>query len=220
MALISREHGFLFILNPRTGSTAIAHGALIPQTGAEWLPRSDVRDDSGRLLAPRKHTTVDQLRATGLLTEEQLRGLFVFTGVRNPFDSLVSLYEKIRQKYVRYLDDPRHWVHNNPRQARLMRVAVEEGFNAWLRAKYPEKGQEPVLFQAPYLERADHVIRFENLREDFAKAMVAVGLADVSVPRLNPTDREPDYRPYYDEWSRRRITRLFAPTLERFGYRF
>lgn len=148
-------------------------------------------------------------------------GSSCFTGVRNPFDSLVSLYEKIRQKYVHHLDDPRHWVNDNPRQARLMRIAVEEGFNAWLRAKYPERpAREPVFFQAPYLEGADHVIRFENLQEDFAKAMVAVGLPDVSVPRLNTTDREPDHRPYYDEWSRRRIGRLFAPTLERFGYRF
>src|SRR5690606_17344118 len=80
MALISREHGFLFILTPRTGSTAIAHGALIPQTGAEWLPRHDIRANSGRMLAPRKHTTIARLRDAGLLAEEDQRRLFVFHG--------------------------------------------------------------------------------------------------------------------------------------------
>ena len=221
MAIISREHGYLFILNPRTGCTAIANGALIPHLGGEWLPPSDVRGGDGALLAPQKHTTVAQLRRAGLITDEQLRDLFVLVGVRNPFDSLVSLYEKIRQNYVRHFDDPTHWMHNNPRQVRLMKVAAEDGFNAWVRAKYPRaKVRKPLMFQAPFMEAADFFIRLEQLQEDFSEAMTKVGLSGVEVPRINTTKRERDYRPFYDRRSRRRIERVFAPSFARFGYRF
>lgn len=221
MAIISREHGYLFVLNPRTGCTAIANGVLLPKLGGEWLPVEDIRSSSGKLLAPQKHTTVAQLRKADLIDEEQLRDLFVFVGVRNPFDSLVSLYEKIRQSYVRHFDNPGHWMHNNPAQVKLMKIAAEDGFNAWIRAKYPRsKARKPVMFQAPFMEAADFFIRFEHLQEDFAAALAKLGLAPIEIPRINTTKRARDHRPYYDRRSRRRIERVFAPTFERFGYGF
>ena len=107
MALLSDRHRFLFILNPRTASGALAR-ALSSATDARPFPEAPVLDASGRIAVAAKHGTIRQIREAGLLDDRALAGLFKLVVVRNPYDSLVSLWTKLacNPEYHALLGDP------------------------------------------------------------------------------------------------------------------
>ena len=70
MAVISKKHNLLFVLNPRTASTAL--GALLTQNyEGEYIPREDILDDQGMILLQRKHSTISELISNSFLSEEE-----------------------------------------------------------------------------------------------------------------------------------------------------
>ena len=87
MAVLCRDLGLLFVLNPATGSTAIGN---LPREkyGAEWLPADDTPS------VRKKHSTLRELMDAGLVSAEERSRLGVVTSVRNPYDRLVSIYAK------------------------------------------------------------------------------------------------------------------------------
>ena len=113
LAIICRKHGLLFIQAPRTGCTAIAR-LLMDRFQGEQLPAEDILDDNGHIVVPKKHCTVPQLLSQGLIPANYRASLLTFTSVRNPYDSLVSLYVKKSNKYVAYLADHTSWVYRIP----------------------------------------------------------------------------------------------------------
>lgn len=225
MPLLLDEHDLLFTMTPRTGCTAIAEGVLLPRFDATWLPAENVTNAAGKTIEGRKHITVPKMLQHGILTPERRAELHVFTSVRNPFDSLVSVYEKQRTKYVPLLDDPDSWVHRGE-YADLMKVAAEGDFDGWLEAKYARRGRRrrrpaPEHLQKSYVLHADTILRYETLQEDFTHLFEQRGIqGDTTIPRINVTDRGADWRSYYSKSSRRLVERMHAPDLERFGYAF
>lgn len=222
MAVLSERHRYLYIMAPRTGCTAVGDH-LVKQFDGRYLPAQDVRDEAGDIVVQRKHSTVAKLVDHDLLTRRQVRRLFVFTGVRNPFDSLASLWVKKRTSYQPLLDDPDSFVNRLPGFADDMRWIGEHTFSEWVERQYGhiDDNRRRHLY-GPYLRGADFVMRFERLQQDFATAMHKVGIDDPApIPLLNPTEgREDDYRVYYTPQARALIERVFAADLERFGYGF
>lgn len=240
MAVICRDAGILFLLAPRTASTAVAR-VLIDELHGEWIPDSDLFDGD-RLVAPEKHTTAAQLMAAGLLTPPELDRLHVFTAVRNPFDSLVSLYHKQRHEYADLGE--RSFVHTTAkaRFAEEMRAAAAMSFNGWVRFKLdpPLAKRSPVrvakrfarrvlldwrrtgTMYGPFYEAADTVLRFESLQDDLARMLSTRGLPPIVVPQHNRTESREGrhYRQFYDRRSRRLVTRAYRLDLERFDYEF
>ena len=66
MALLARDLGLLFIMAPHTGCTATGR-VLRKDFGARFLPKKKVHGPDGKLLIPRKHTTLPQLVESGIL---------------------------------------------------------------------------------------------------------------------------------------------------------
>ena len=66
MALLARDLGLLFIMAPHTGCTATGR-VLRKDLKARWLPNKKVDGPDGKLLVPRKHTTLPQLVESGVL---------------------------------------------------------------------------------------------------------------------------------------------------------
>lgn len=94
MAVYSPKLNYIFFANPNTASKAIAK-TLKAKLEGQRIPDGEVRDPkTNKVLVRAHHCTHQQLVSAGLLTEEQLQGLFKFTGVRNPFDQMVSKYVK------------------------------------------------------------------------------------------------------------------------------
>jgi hypothetical protein len=200
MALISKECRILFILNPRTGSTAVA-SALAQATRAEYIPPQVILDEAGYVKVPRKHSTMHQLLRERLLTREDLNGFTIFTTVRNPFDSLVSIWAKKRVQYAELAEQPDFFGHKIRGFMDDITFIRDHTFSDWVRRHYGplrDQGRTASLNRKHFRGCNAH-LRFENLQEDIAELMKSIGGPELVVPVLNETiGREKDHRQYYD----------------------
>src|SRR6476659_9512318 len=112
MAIICRQYSLLFIMTPRTACTAIGD-LLCTHYGGEFLPSEDVLDLQGFISVQKKHSTLQELFKHKILAPQEAKSLLKIAAVRNPFDSLVSLYYKQRLKYQPLLSDPSSWVNRS-----------------------------------------------------------------------------------------------------------
>jgi hypothetical protein len=214
---------------PRTGCTAV--GAVLTESfGAEWIPSAPIEEENGKFVVRMKHATLSELLAHGVLDPEELPSLLTFTTVRNPFDSLVTLYTKQRSDYAEA--DPAG-VNKLRGYAHAMRMAAELDFPDWIRWYVRPKSRKarvrswiPGLhprghLYRSFIEGASVIMRFEELQADFDRVLGRLGLPATPIPELNVSkSRSRDYREYYDRTSRRLVEKRFAPDLERFGYEF
>lgn len=227
MALISRKHRFLFIMAPRTACTAVGN-ALTLQLAAELLPAKDILRSDGTIEIPAKHTRLAQLLKGGIITPEERQGLFVFTTVRNPFDSLLSLYLKKSRQYQHFLADKSSWVYRLRGYAEDMDYCRTHSFEEWVLKNYwppwwqRVRGERRRSMNRPYADGADFVMRFETLQQDFDSALQQIGITErIEVPRINPTSRrDADYRSHYSQAARRAVAYTFHHDLQNYGYSF
>jgi hypothetical protein len=227
MAIICRDHGLLFIMTPRTACTAIGQ-LLCTHYGGKYLPSEDILDKDGCIRIQQKHSTLSELIENHLLSREDAARLLKFAAVRNPFDSLVSLYLKQRTKYQPLLLDPNSWVNRSPAYARNMRYASTHSFSAWLLKKCRKQllkrllGIPPSMF-IDYTSGTDAVIRYENLQPELNAVLKKAGLTvKTSLPMVNrTTERESsDYRRWYSRATAAAVRLAFADDLRRYGYKF
>lgn len=201
MAVYCAEHGLLFIGNKRTGSTAVGR-CLEQQLGGRYVPDKRLVLPDGSVISKR-HATLEQIRRAGLI-DVPLETLLKFTAVRNPFDSVVSHWAKLRFRGNR----AEVWVQRD-----------EVPFPAWVTRALGES--EPASMHAEFVDGVDVILRFESLASDLNELLRSRGLPAVDLQLDNRTDdRERDYRAYYDEPSRRIVERLFREDLDRYGYVF
>ena len=202
--------------------------ALQEQLGGEFLPPSDVIDACGNVLLVHKHNTLDQLFDAGLLTQAQAQRLFKFAGVRNPFDSLASLYVKKKHEYQKNMADPNSWVHRKPGYVEDMRFCRNHSFDEWIARHYRASTLKRLLGRGRrsmyrrFTAGMDFVIRFEQLHSDFSEALRRAGVTrHLELPTFNVTGhRVHDYRSYYSAASRRAVEHTFRIDLRRYGYQF
>jgi hypothetical protein len=233
MPVLSRGRGYLFLMAPRTACTAIGEDVLIPHLDGEYFPPSDVLDARGKLLVRHKHASVEELIRHNVLDEREARSLFKFTTVRNPFDSLVTLYVTMRDRYKDLVDVPDSFVQKRSVMVRMIRVAEQAPFEEWLEHKFHFGGAKGRarralgIYPAPrhmyqaYIDGADYVMRYESLQEDFNEVQRRLGISEpMEIPKRNVTEGKDHYRAYYTPRARRLVERAFAPDLVRFDYGF
>ncbi len=228
MAIICRSYNLLFIMTPRTACTAVG-SVLCRELGGEYLPENDILDDKGYFRVQSKHNTLTELLENDVMTATEASSLLKFTCVRNPFDSLFSLYTKKRHKYQPLLADPDSWVHKTPKYVEDMAFCKHHSFNAWIYKHYSRKAVKGVLGMGKssmferFVKGVDEVMHFENLQGDFQRVLKRAGVPfELSVPVVNKTlerDRE-GYRKQYSSVSRKIVEYAFNDDLNRFGYRF
>ena len=222
MAVLSRSLGYLFIMAPRTASTATAIHLCTRYEG-QRIPRRDLHNPDGTIAVDRKHATLSTLIQHGVIKAAQVNRLFTFTAVRNPFDSLVSLWVKKRTSYQELVGDPTSFVERKPGLADDLRWVLDHTFDEWVAHEYGHLDDGgPHHLYGGYIDGVDFIMRFETLQGDFAEAMRRIGVRDPEpIPMLNETEgREADYRRYYSRETRDLVARIFAADLEVFGYRF
>jgi hypothetical protein len=226
MAIISRPHRLLFLMAPRTGCTAVGR-VLTNSLSGEFLPREDLLDDAGFFLVQRKHSTLAQLLAHGILTSEERRTLFAFSAVRNPFDSLVSLYTKKATKYRSDVGQPDSWLHKVRGYVEDMEYCGTHDFNEWIQHRFARsaldrlRGRGRRRLYCHWVDGVDFVMRFERLQSDFDEVLRRAAVSvESQIPMTNVTSREKDYRPYYSRASRRIVEYAYADDLARFDYHF
>lgn len=192
------------------------------------MPPQDILDDTGSFDVPRKHCSIRQLLAKRLIPADYASTLITFTSVRNPYDSLASLYVKKRDKYRPLLADRSSWIYKVPGYVEDMEFCRTHSFEEWIEMHYPVSWLERMMgrgrrsLHARYTVGVDHVMRFERLQHDFEAVMRAAGIVDgVTIPAVNATPgKRADYQSYYTPQARRTVEYVFKPDLDKYGYSF
>jgi hypothetical protein len=227
MAIVCREHNLLFIMTPRTACTAIGE-LLCEDYGGKFLPPEDILDSRGMISIQKKHSTLAELIKGKILTREEAKSFLKVAAVRNPFDSLVSLYFKQRLKYQPLLADASSWVNRSPRYAAYMRYAQTHSFNEWVfKVSYRKLIKRLLGFRASmyadYTRGMDIVMRYENIEKDLGEVFRRAGMTqNVNIPMVNRTDerRGRDYRSCYSRRAALAVGIAYSYDLKTYGYQF
>ena len=136
--------------------------------------------------------------------DARVRGYFVISAVRNPFDRLISGWKYLAATANRplldvLLDPPREG--HDYRHLTRPQIAI---------LRDPTTGQLIV----------DDLIRFESLQADFDRVCARIGAPRSILPHVNMSMRERDYRAYFDARTRRLAEIMFAEDLAVFNYQF
>lgn len=213
--ILSRGRKYLFIHIPKTGGTAMAL-ALERRAMRDDIMLGDTpkaRQRRGRLKGVQaagrlwKHSTLSDL--DGLVTPDDVPGLFVFTLVRNPWDRMVSYY---------------HWLRGQGFDHPSVRLAKERDFAAFLahpqtQASIRANPARAYVTDAAGVERCDAFIRLEHFDRDAAPLVAHLGFPLV-LERVNESTRAREWRGYYDDATAALVADLCAEDIARFGYGF
>ena len=95
MAIICREHKLIYIQVPGTGCSVVSN-VLLEHLNGEMLGR--------------KHNDINEVLVEGLLSEADLEKYLIAANVRNPFDRLVTLYQRVRGDWA---TEQLNWAYAN-----------------------------------------------------------------------------------------------------------
>jgi len=142
--------------------------------------------------------------------ENEESEFFTFTVVRNPFDRLVSCWADRAKRS----GQPAYRPYKNYNFNEFARLVMCGRFRM-------DRHTVPMTWihtvsDKPLLHR---VLRFERLEEDLAELESFLGTTFVPLPRKNCT-KHADYRQYYDDDLRTRVSRYYWEDLKNFGYDF
>jgi hypothetical protein len=198
--IISDEHKYVFVELPWTGSTAISRELRQHYAGRHVL---------------RKHSNYREYLK---YASPEQRRYFVFSGIRNPLDSLVSIYVKFvtdhRENYSRDV----YWLsRRDKRQYRWVQENDPTFAEFFLRFyRFPMENWSSLDHH-----RFDYVYKLENVQEDFAEILRRIGLPQVGpLPVVHPTTGKSSWQDYYGPETYRRALFVCGPLMERWGYEF
>ena len=200
--MISFQKQFLFVHIPKTAGNSIqsilrdySEDEIVAlRSEQDGVERFGVRNPNFKI---KKHSTLAEYR--GALGEERFRSLYKFACVRNPWDRMVSYYFTPTQSVG-------EWDRKEFRKVISKALSVAD----YLRL---DRGEDD-----PF-SNVDHIMRFENLAEDFSALSGTLGLRAVRLPQYNRSNRE-HYSKYYNDELRELVRKRFASEIERFGYTF
>lgn len=154
-----------------------------------------------------KHSNLADIE--GLVSRDEIEGMFCFTLVRNPWDRMVSYY---------------HWLGVQSFAHPAVDAAKTLGFSEFLRAPAVAGPMRNHPAEA-YMRAADGTvhnalyIRLERFAEDAAPLFEHLGF-ELSLPTANESERDRDYRSYYSEADSDWVAEICARDIAVFGYSF
>ena len=213
-AMISHQYKCIFVEVPKTGSTSVRRilgPAIKPHLSLSeikrmmesyWVIRGGRTDRIMEWLYPM--LPAERRKERG---RQQFESYFKFGFVRNPWDRVVSLYER-----------------NEAAQMR-QQMSFEE-FVGWI--QYSSSTcvhSSPHRYQLDWFVDADgkmlsnFIGRFERLQEDWAMIAKKLG-ANEALPHTRANPRLRHYTEYYTAETKRIIEEKFKLDVETFNYRF
>lgn len=202
--IISDTYKYVFIEIPNTGCTSVRRVLRERYDGRPVL---------------HKHATYAELLRSDLCNRQDY---FVFATVRNPLDTAVTQYEKMRSNHKgRYTDPKRIGTHSVPHRVKRLFDLIHEGkadFATFLRHIHPQ------VYNNFYLllhEEMDFIMRFENLNTDFTTAISRIGIeSHEPLPHTNKTSEKAPFESYYTPDAIAHAVRVYGPYMAEWGYDF
>jgi len=208
--ILSRKYKYVFVEVPQTGCTAVSRELCQNYAGEDILY---------------KHATYNEFLRKASREEKKY---FVFGGVRNPLEIHVSQYFKYKNNHKGNFTNPEKLVSNGG----FITAADSEKF----KAIHNQGIDFPTYFQRYFTSiynnyymllysKFDFIIRFENLTEDFAKALRKIGIDPIRpLPTVNKTNKEgmkkPDIWSFYTHEMRDQVIKTHGPFMKKWGYTF
>jgi hypothetical protein len=192
--IISEKHKYIFVELPHTGSTAISNELCENYDGERIM---------------KYHSFFHELQ--GKVTNKN--DYFVFSGIRNPLDEVVSIYLKYKTDQITEYEI----IADLDRASRQRYTfAKNNSYQDYLRRFY----------KIPYdnwsclsHSQFDYVIKFENIQNDFQTALCRIGLAlKRPLPIVNPTRQKRHYLTYYPPEIYDYARYVFGPFMKRWNY--
>jgi hypothetical protein len=213
--IISHGRRYIFVHIPKTGGTSMAlalegramkDDIMLGDTPKARNRRHRVKGipSRGRLW---KHSTLGDI--DGLVSPQNIEDYFAFTLVRNPWDRMVSYY---------------HWLRNQSFDHPAVSMAKTLGFRDFVideRTVLTNKTNPARSYMecADRIERCDAYLRIENFWADAEPLFAHLGF-NFSLPQVNRSERECDYRSYYDSETVDVVAACCREDIDRFEYQF
>ena len=204
--VISHKHKYLFVELFYTGSTAISKELCELYDGEKIL---------------KKHSRYHEFLE---IAGGEQKKYFIFSGIRNPMDLVVSEYLKIKNNHKDRFTTPSEWRKNGGTLSNEQLKLYDEITNRHL------SFQDYFLkyFRLPYdnwsllaHKQFDFIIRFENIRTDFNTALKKINIEPVrELPQVNKTAEKEDFLQFYTPQIRQRAIFVFGPFMQKWGYEF
>ena len=213
--IISPGRRYIFAHMPKTGGTSLASALeeraqkddiLIGDTPKALRRKGRLTslNAAGRLW---KHSTLVDIE--GVVTHDEMQDWFVVTLVRNPWDRMVSYYSWARGQSF---DHP---VVGLAKSLEFGHFAKEPVVLRSLKAN-------PVASYTTDSRGVDHanlVARLEHLETDLKPFWDHLRF-ELVIPHLNQSERERDYRSYFDADNRDAVAEVCQGDIEKYGYCF
>lgn len=203
--IVSDKHKYVYVEVPRTGSTAISKELIEKYDGHKMLYKHANYKEFLRVASPEQ------------------KKYFVFAGVRNPLDEVVSLYLKFLTNHHNAFTDKKQsiegggWVSQKRRNIYKF-VQETKSYEKFLKKYYNRVYTSNINVNAKH---CDMVMKFENLDEDFAKVLKEIGIKKVRrLPVANKTKKKGDYTKYYKGNVASLAVSIFGPFMNEWGYSF
>ncbi len=208
--LVSDEKRFVFVHVQKAAGTSITHALRKAAPDLDFVQG--------------KHTRVSD--APGVMQTYLDKGYGSLAFVRNPWDRLVSWYERVMLRTKSY--NPRNWKKSELWAYAKTHSHDFESFVLNCTDEIDDRGVKKSFAydQMSYLcdpsgkLLVEHVGRFENLEDDFTRICAAIGLKAEPLPHRHASGKKRDYRSYYTDRSAEAVAIRFKRDIEAFGYEF
>lgn len=210
--LLSLSKNFLFVHNSKTGGGSVKlilrpHAIRPEKTQYRRLLSHIPIGENPWKATLRPHATANWARIK--LGDKLFSRLYKFAFVRNPFDSMVSRYEYIRQT-------AKHHRYRTVSDLSFSKF-VDWQCNGILKRKM-DQCRFVLSFSGELL--VDDIYKFESIDDEVPRLCKKLGLEPPEIlPHHHRTERRP-FQDYYTRQDREAVARAFARDLEYFKYSF
>ena len=206
--MLSRDYRTIFIHIPKTGGQSIER-VFLGVHGLTWEGRAPLllRQNTDPSKGPPRlaHLFAREYVSCGHVSVEDFETFFKFAVVRNPWARAVSAYK--------YMTEGRSY----PFEAFIRDFSARRGNLTQTRQVDP---------QVSYVQDAggrlivDRLLRFENLKAEFAEVGRKIFGREEPLPLSNVSPDRRDYRTFYDDATAEIVEKVYADDIAAFGYSF